>query len=195
MVIKNAKYLILSNSSFAWFPAWTSEKLKYCIAPKYWGRHNISDGYWSLGYNLTNGWMYQDRKGKLYTYDECHKELQEYMRENQSLYSGTIIYKKSIYTRIKNFFHLIHTLNSDFSITHTLTHIISVSAIQYARKIKLEIDKIIKKRAVTGIIPVDELSIFNILKEDIETAVNHNDSYKLLREKSGRQDIRLEILK
>ncbi len=47
VVINNAHYLILSNSSFAQFPAWTSDTLKYAIAPKYWGRHNISDGYWS----------------------------------------------------------------------------------------------------------------------------------------------------
>ena len=60
VIIKNAHYLILSNSSFAWFPAWLNENLKYCIAPKYWGRHNISDGYWSLGYNITSGWQYLD---------------------------------------------------------------------------------------------------------------------------------------
>lgn len=81
VVIKNAKYLILSNSSFAWFPAWTSNTLKYCIAPKYWGRHNISDGYWSLGYNITTGWMYQDRKGNLQDYDSCLKELHEYTKK------------------------------------------------------------------------------------------------------------------
>lgn len=86
VIIKNAKYLILSNSTFAWFPAWLSEKLKFCIAPKYWGRHNISDGFWSLGYNLTTGWYYQDRQGKLYDYQSCLSELKAYIKRNSSYY-------------------------------------------------------------------------------------------------------------
>src|SRR3989344_7422104 len=79
-IIKNAYYLILSNSSFPWFPAWLSENLKYCIAPKYWARHNTSDGYWSCGYNITKGWMYQDRDGKLTDYTACVKEFEEYQK-------------------------------------------------------------------------------------------------------------------
>ncbi len=85
-IIKNAKYLILSNSSFAWFPAWLNEDLRYCIAPKYWARHNISDGYWSLGYNITPGWMYQDRDGTLQDYDTCLGELNGYIRKHESEY-------------------------------------------------------------------------------------------------------------
>ena len=63
--IQSAPYLILSNSSFAFFPAWLNENLKFCIAPRYWARHNISDGYWSMDQNFTQGWYYQDRHGKL----------------------------------------------------------------------------------------------------------------------------------
>lgn len=85
-IIKNAYYLILSNSSFAWFPAWLSETLKYCIAPKYFGRHNISDGYWSLGYNITSDWHYQDRDGKLFEYDECIKEFQNYIASHKDYF-------------------------------------------------------------------------------------------------------------
>lgn len=81
-IVKNAHYLILSNSSFGWFPAWLSIKLKYCIAPKYWARHNVSDGYWSCGYNITKGWMYQDRDGKLSDYEMCVKEFEEYQKNH-----------------------------------------------------------------------------------------------------------------
>jgi len=88
VIIKNAHYLILSNSSFAWFPAWLSENLKYCIAPKYWARHNISDGYWSCGYNITKGWVYQGRDGKLSNYKTCLKEFEEYQK-NHSDYFDT----------------------------------------------------------------------------------------------------------
>lgn len=83
-IIKNAHYLILSNSSFAQFPALLSTKLKFCIAPKYWGRHNISDGYWSLGYNITKGWHYQDREGNLHDYDACIEERDQYMEKHAS---------------------------------------------------------------------------------------------------------------
>lgn len=65
--IQSAYYLILSNSSFAFFPAWLNENLKFCIAPRYWGRFNISDGYWSMDQNYTEGWHYQDRDGNLGT--------------------------------------------------------------------------------------------------------------------------------
>lgn len=51
-IIKNAKYLLLSNSSFAYFPAFTSDTVKYILAPKYWARHNVSDGYWASEQNI-----------------------------------------------------------------------------------------------------------------------------------------------
>ena len=106
VIIKNAKYLILSNSSFAWFPAWLNENLKFCIAPKYWARHNISDGYWALGYNITTGWMYQDKNGNLSDYDTCKKEFNEYIIKNKHLFDGSISYsptnRKKIYLYLKN---------------------------------------------------------------------------------------------
>ena len=77
-IVNNAHYLILANSSFSFFPAWTNTNLKYCIAPKYWAQYNTSDGYWGLGYNITTNWMYQDRSGKLHTYEKCIEELKAY---------------------------------------------------------------------------------------------------------------------
>lgn len=76
--IKNAKYLILSNSSFAFFPAFTSESVEYIIAPKYWARHNVSDGYWASEQNIYDEFVYMDRKGKLFSPKECREELQAY---------------------------------------------------------------------------------------------------------------------
>jgi len=54
--IQSANYLILSNSSFAFFPAWLNQNVKKIIAPKFWGRHN--KGYWFLEQNKTEGWDY-----------------------------------------------------------------------------------------------------------------------------------------
>lgn len=82
-IVKNAKYLILSNSSFAFFPAWVSETVKYVIAPKYWARHNISDGFWACAFNLYRDWMWQDRNGDLFTFEECEEEYFKYKIENK----------------------------------------------------------------------------------------------------------------
>lgn len=77
-ILKNARYLLLANSSFAYFPAFTSETVKYIIAPKYWARHNVSDGYWASEQNIYTGFTYQDRKGRLFTAEECREELARY---------------------------------------------------------------------------------------------------------------------
>jgi hypothetical protein len=81
-IIKNAKYLIASNSSFSIFPALTSDTLKCIIAPKYMLRHNISDGYWNMGYNIYPKHTYMDREGKLFSSEECLAEFKEYDRKN-----------------------------------------------------------------------------------------------------------------
>ena len=80
--IKNAKYLILSNSTFAFFPAYTSETVRYIIAPKYWARHNVSDGYWASEQNIYDEFIYMDRKGKLFTAAECREELAAYRQSS-----------------------------------------------------------------------------------------------------------------
>lgn len=82
VVVKNATYLIVSNSSFAFFPAYTSDTLRYCIAPKYWARHNVSDGYWASEQNIYSCFEYMDRKGNLYTAEECKQELEEYKKKS-----------------------------------------------------------------------------------------------------------------
>lgn len=80
VTLKNAHYLLLSNSSFACLPAHTSETLKFAIAPKYWARHNVSDGYWASEQNIYSLFHYMDRKGRLFTAKECREELGNYKR-------------------------------------------------------------------------------------------------------------------
>lgn len=84
-IIKNAKYLLLANSSFTYFPAFTSTTVKKIIAPKYWARHNVSDGYWASEQNIYEGWTYQDRQGRLFGADECKRELAMY-KAHSALY-------------------------------------------------------------------------------------------------------------
>ena len=78
--IKNAHYLIVSNSTFAFFPAFTSDTVKKIIAPKYWARHNVSDGYWASEQNIYDNMTYMDRKGKLFSASECRAELEQYKK-------------------------------------------------------------------------------------------------------------------
>lgn len=82
-ILKNAKYLLLSNSSFTYFPALTSRTVRYVLAPKYWARHNVSNGYWASEQNIYAGWHYMDRRGRVYTAEECRKELEEYKRTSK----------------------------------------------------------------------------------------------------------------
>tara|TARA_R110001592_G_scaffold317062_2_gene593733 strand:+ start:10818 stop:11705 length:888 start_codon:yes stop_codon:yes gene_type:complete len=75
-LINEAKWLILSNSSFAWFPAWLNDDCNMVITPKYWARHNVSDGYWASSDIFTKGWLNLDREGCLYDYDMVVEEVQ-----------------------------------------------------------------------------------------------------------------------
>lgn len=82
-VLKNARYLLLANSSFAYFPAFTSETVQYILAPKYWARHNVSDGYWASEQNIYEGWHYMDRRGRVYDAETCRKELEQYKKTSK----------------------------------------------------------------------------------------------------------------
>lgn len=106
-VIKNAHYLILSNSSFAFFPAWLNQNAKFIIAPKYWARHNISNGFWSCTFNLYEDWHWQDRDGKLYSYSQCERELISYNTLNKLYLFPSRPIKKEQHIFFKNLKYLI----------------------------------------------------------------------------------------
>lgn len=84
VVLKNAKYLLLSNSSFACIPAFISEERICAVAPKYWARHNVSDGYWASEQNIYSIFKYIDRAGRVYTAEECKKELEDYKQSSRT---------------------------------------------------------------------------------------------------------------
>ena len=77
-VVNQAKNLIISNSTFGWWAAWLNTNSDFIIAPKYWARHNVSDGYWATGDSYSRPFMYLDREGNLSSYDECKKEALNY---------------------------------------------------------------------------------------------------------------------
>ncbi len=74
---------MLANSSFAYFPAFTSDTVQYILAPKYWARHNVSDGYWASEQNIYAGWHYMDRHGRVFTDTQCREELARYKKTSR----------------------------------------------------------------------------------------------------------------
>jgi hypothetical protein len=79
-VVNQAKWLIISNSTFGWWAAWLNQKVNKILAPKYWSRHNVSDGYWSTGDAYTRCFTYIDRNGNLFDYETCKTEAIEYYK-------------------------------------------------------------------------------------------------------------------
>lgn len=83
VLIRNAKNIIMSNSSFAWLPTWINDNVNNVIAPKYWSKHNVSDGFWAQGDSLTKGWeYYHSLTSRLYSYEECKKEKDKYQNKH-----------------------------------------------------------------------------------------------------------------
>jgi hypothetical protein len=75
--VQFAKYLIITNSTFSWWASWLNTCSKLTIFPKYWLRHNISEGWWMPSDSLTEGCIYIDRNGKIQTYNQCLLEISD----------------------------------------------------------------------------------------------------------------------
>lgn len=63
--LTKAKYLIISNSSFSYFPINLEEKPKVVIAPLYWSRFGNKYNRWASPANCYEDFFWQDSKGKL----------------------------------------------------------------------------------------------------------------------------------
>lgn len=81
-VVNQAKWLIISNSTFGWWAAWLNSNVNKIVAPKYWARHNVSNGYWSVGHSYTKGFYYMDREGNLNDYETCREQAEQFYKEH-----------------------------------------------------------------------------------------------------------------
>lgn len=84
-VVNQAKWLIISNSSFGWWAAWLNTKCNKTLAPKYWARHNVSNGYWATGDVYSRFFHYIDRDGKICSYEECKEEAEQFYKHHNIL--------------------------------------------------------------------------------------------------------------
>ena len=82
----NAQNLILSNSSFAYFPVKTGGNAKTVIAPRYWSRFSNAEKRWASIANCYEDWLWQDINGGLSSYDECLFESEKTLRFYESNY-------------------------------------------------------------------------------------------------------------
>jgi len=81
-LVNNSKYLIIANSSFSWWSAWLNTSSKLTIAPIYWAKHNVSNGYWSLGDSYSKFFKYMDRDGNLVDYESCKNDAINFYKKN-----------------------------------------------------------------------------------------------------------------
>ncbi len=77
-LLQQAPMIILANSSFAWWGAWTNVSRPYVIAPKYWVAHTASDGYWHAADSLTSDWFWMDQHGRVSSSQVCEREFAQY---------------------------------------------------------------------------------------------------------------------
>lgn len=86
-IIYYSKYLIISSSTFSFWPAWASPNVKKVIAPKYWFDHKISNGWWRPDDSIVDDWFYLDREGNLTNGVECKEQYERYKLTN-NFYHG-----------------------------------------------------------------------------------------------------------
>ncbi len=77
IALHSASYLIVSNSTFSYFPIKTKSVPPVVIAPKYFARFNDSCNKWASPANIYKKWLWQDRDGEIQTYEECINEANQ----------------------------------------------------------------------------------------------------------------------
>jgi len=87
IALSKVKNIILSNSSFAYFPLRFNKQSPHIIAPKYWARHNVSDGYWACRSNIYKDYLYLDRAGQIMDSDACEHEADKFIQQNKNAFS------------------------------------------------------------------------------------------------------------
>lgn len=103
-----ASCLVVSNSSFSYFPIKTRVDKPYVIAPYLWSRPNNPFLRWAAPANLYKDWEWQDQAGSLHSYDECmplrEKTLETYLEEYSISVSATSLKPNGLLGKIPSGF-------------------------------------------------------------------------------------------
>jgi hypothetical protein len=86
LILHFCKNVILSASSFSFFPVYLNENVANVVAPMYWGDYNKSDGYWSRHDMIVEGWEYLDRNCEILDSKDCLNKLKQYEDKNFSFW-------------------------------------------------------------------------------------------------------------
>ena len=70
-----AKYLIVSNSSFSYFPIAMNRNKPFVIGPHNWARFNNPLDLWISPCNFYKKWHWMDKKGRLFKYSDLTKHV------------------------------------------------------------------------------------------------------------------------
>jgi len=85
-ILNQAENVIISASTYAFWPTWTNRNAENVIAPRYWFDWNASDGWWRPSESIVDDWFWLDRDNNLDTGETCRKEFESYKKTNP-LYS------------------------------------------------------------------------------------------------------------
>ena len=89
LILSNAKNVIMSASSFSFWPVYLNDNVDV-IAPMYWADYNRSNGYWSTGDIIVDGWRYLNRSNELVDSDTCQLNLKSFEKENEYMYTSKL---------------------------------------------------------------------------------------------------------
>lgn len=101
VALNQAKYLIVSNSSFSYFPIKTSVHNPFVIAPMHWARFDNAFNRWASPANYYPSWNYQNQQGVLVSPQECQADYEASMNFYNSFnvltgYDPTSCHKRSV---------------------------------------------------------------------------------------------------
>ena len=112
----NSEYLIVSNSSFAYFPITMGEKPKKIIAPSKWSRFGNVHQRWISPANYYKNWFYQNEKGEIISNENIEKLINNtrhfYSKYNVLITEESVTEKRLLSFLPNNFKKLIKKLLS-----------------------------------------------------------------------------------
>ncbi len=90
-ILHTAKNVIMSSSTFSFWPVWLSTELDNVIVPMYWFDWNTSNGWWRPVDSIVDEWTYMDRGGHLKSGEDCWQEYRRYTNVINPDSSGVVI--------------------------------------------------------------------------------------------------------